>query len=114
VVLLAVVMALAIALRDAITSGPGRSFDWVPLVESLVNDLVFAAIAVFFLWAVPERLQRRRVLQLLHQLRSLAHVIDMHQLDKDPEQVKPDYHPTPKSLPPCSPPEACRVPRVDR
>ncbi len=99
VVLLSVLVALAIALRDAVISGPGHSFDWVPLVESLVNDLVFAAIAVFFLWAVPERLQRRRVLALLHQLRSLAHVIDMHQLDKDPEQVKPDYHPTPKSPP---------------
>jgi hypothetical protein len=69
------------------------------LVLSLVNDLVFAAVAVYFLWAVPERLQRRTVLALLHQLRSLAHVIDMHQLDKDPEQVKPDYHPTPKSPP---------------
>jgi hypothetical protein len=99
VVLVSVLVALALTLRDAVATGVGHTVDWVPLVESLVNDLVFAFIAVFFLWAVPERLQRRRVLVLLHQLRSLAHVVDMHQLDKDPEQVKPDYHPTPKSPP---------------
>ena len=66
----------------------------MPLVESVINDLVFAAIAVVFLWAFPERLERRTLLRLLHRLRSLAHVIDMHQLSKDPEQVSPAYTPT--------------------
>ena len=33
-----------------------------------------------------QRAQRQRMLRLLHQLRSLAHVVDMHQLTKDPEQ----------------------------
>lgn len=86
--------ALAFALRDAITRGTENSFDWVPLAESLINDVVFAAIAVFFLWAMPERLERRGLLDLLHRLRSLAHVVDMHQLDKDPEQARADYTPT--------------------
>src|SRR3954464_13157159 len=40
-----------------------------------------------FLWAFPERLERRTLLRMLHRLRSLAHVIDMHQLSKDPEQL---------------------------
>ena len=43
---------------------------------------------MFFLWSFPERLQRGRLLNLLHQLRSTAHVIDMHQLTKDPEQLR--------------------------
>ena len=64
------------------------------MVESLINDVVFAAIAVLFLWAMPERLERRALLDLLHRLRSLAHVVDMHQLDKDPEQARSDYTPT--------------------
>ncbi len=85
---------LGLALRDAFTRGTDHSFDWVPLVESLINDLVFTAIAVFFLWAMPERLERRTLLDLLHRLRSLAHVVDMHQLDKDPEQARADYTPT--------------------
>jgi hypothetical protein len=31
--------------------------------------------------------KRRRVLRALHELRSLAHIIDMHQLTKDPERL---------------------------
>lgn len=62
--------------------------DWLPLIETVVNDLVFAGVAVFFLRAVPERLERNRVLRILHRLRSLAHVVDMHQLDKVPERLE--------------------------
>jgi len=97
VVVLLALVALALALRDAFTRGPTNSFDWVPLAESLINVLVFTALAVFFLWAMPERLERRTLLDLLHRLRSLAHVVDMHQLDKDPEQARSDYTPTSKS-----------------
>ena len=70
----------------------------MPLVESVINDLVFSAIAMLFLWAFPERLERRTLLRLLHRLRSLAHVIDMHQLSKDPEQVSPTYTRTAESV----------------
>jgi hypothetical protein len=94
----ATAVALAFTLRSAVTDGLARTADWVPLVESVVNDLVFAAIAMVFLWAVPERLERRALLRLLHRLRSLAHVIDMHQLSKDPEQVSPTYTPTAQSV----------------
>ena len=94
VIVLLAVGALGFALRDLITKGTEKSFEWVPLVESLINDVVFAAIAVFFLWAMPERLERRALLDLLHRLRSLAHVVDMHQLDKDPERARSDYTPT--------------------
>jgi hypothetical protein len=92
------VVALAFSLRSAVIDGLARTADWVPLTESLVNDLVFAAIAVVFLWAFPERLERRDLLRLLHRLRSLAHVIDMHQLSKDPEQTSPNYTPTAQSV----------------
>jgi hypothetical protein len=43
-------------------------------------------------------LERRTLLRLLHRLRSLAHVIDMHQLSKDPEQLSPTYVPTAQSV----------------
>lgn len=98
VIIAATLIALVISLRSAVINGLARTTDWVPLVESVVNDLVFAAIAVVFLWAFPERLERRSLLRLLHRLRSLAHVIDMHQLSKDPEQVSPSYVPTAESV----------------
>jgi hypothetical protein len=79
--------------------GVRRSIDWLPLIETTINDLVYAAIALFFLYSLPERLQRGRSLTVLHQLRSLAHVIDMHQLTKDPERLRSDFQRTSASVP---------------
>ena len=98
VIIAATLFLLAVSLRPAVTDGLAKSTEWVPLAESVVNDLVFVVIAVVFLWAFPERLERRALLRLLHRLRSLAHVIDMHQLSKDPEQVSPTYTPTAQSV----------------
>ena len=98
VIVIATLSALAFSLRSVVIDGLEHTADWVPLVESVINDLVFAAIAVVFLWAFPERLERRSLLRLLHRLRSLAHVIDMHQLSKDPEQLRPEYTPTTESV----------------
>jgi hypothetical protein len=56
-------------------------------VEAAVNNLVFVAIAIFFLLGVEARIKRARALKELHVLRSLAHVVDMHQLTKDPERL---------------------------
>jgi hypothetical protein len=56
----------------------------VQALESLVNDVVFAGVAVWFVWSLEGRLKRRRALDALAELRALAHVVDMHQLTKDP------------------------------
>ena len=95
VLVAAAVFALVAAFRTAL-SGP--SIDWIPLADSLVNDIVFVAIAVYFLVALPDRLERRRLLGLLHRLRSLAHVIDMHQLTKDPDRLRPGWQSTSQSV----------------
>ena len=59
----------------------------VQLVDSGINDIVFLAVAIFFLVTLEGRLKRRRALRTIHQLRSIAHVVDMHQLTKDPERL---------------------------
>jgi hypothetical protein len=59
----------------------------VQATESLINDLVFLGIAVFFLTSLEDRVKRRRALTALHRLRSIAHIVDMHQLTKDPERL---------------------------
>ena len=53
-------------------------------IEAAANLLVLMGAALFFLITVEERLKRRRALKALHELRSIVHVIDMHQLTKDP------------------------------
>lgn len=68
--------------------------DGVQALESLVNDVVFAGITIWFVWGIEARRKRSRALRLLVELRALAHVIDMHQLAKDPEDV---LAPTPSS-----------------
>jgi hypothetical protein len=91
----AAVVAVVIVVRDALDTAAGRtSVDWLPVVESAVNDAAFAALAVFFLLTASQRLDRRVLLAELHRLRSLAHVIDMHQLTKDPERLLSQPPPT--------------------
>lgn len=97
---LATMIALIIVVRDALRLADGRnSVDWLPVIESAVNDLAFAAVAMFFLLTLGQRLERRAVLAELYRLRSLAHVIDMHQLTKDPERMLSKPSPTDVSIP---------------
>jgi hypothetical protein len=53
-------------------------------IEAAANLTVLMGAAVFFLVRIEERVKRRRALSALHELRSIVHVIDMHQLTKDP------------------------------
>ncbi|MGL5809114.1 MAG: hypothetical protein ACRCYQ_04130 [Nocardioides sp.] len=97
-VLAITIVGLFLAFRGIPGSALLEPLEWVQLVESTINDLVFAGIAVFFLYAIPMRLERNRLLALLHRLRSLAHIVDMHQLAKDPEQLRDSYAPTSESV----------------
>src|SRR5262249_57424584 len=53
-------------------------------IEAAANLAVLMGAALFFLFRIEERIKRRRALGALHELRSIVHVIDMHQLTKDP------------------------------
>jgi hypothetical protein len=56
-------------------------------VESAAQDVIFLSVAIYFLLTVETRINRRISLRALHRLRSIVHIVDMHQLTKDPEQV---------------------------
>lgn len=56
-------------------------------LEAAVGDIVFVGVAVYFLLSVEARIKRRRALVVIHELRAMAHIIDMHQLSKDPERL---------------------------
>jgi len=70
-----------------IESGSLSAPDLVQGLEAAVNLLILFGGAVWFVLSLEERIKRRRALDALHGLRSLAHVIDMHQLTKDPTIV---------------------------
>lgn len=57
-------------------------------VESGAQDLIFLSVAVYFLFTLETRLNRRKSLLALRQLRNIVHIVDMHQLTKDPEPLR--------------------------
>ena len=56
-------------------------------VDAAVNEIILLGLALVFMTSMEARFKRRRALSVLHRLRGLAHVVDMHQLTKDPEFV---------------------------
>lgn len=59
----------------------------VQAVEAATQDVIFLSLAVWFLFTLEGRVKRRVALAQLHRLRSVVHVVDMHQLTKDPERL---------------------------
>jgi len=66
-------------------------------LDAVVNLLLLSFAAIWFVLTLETRLKRRRVLKDLYVLRSLAHVIDMHQLTKDPTIILGGGAPTQSS-----------------
>jgi hypothetical protein len=55
-------------------------------LEAALSAIGIIGAAIFFLLTYENRVKRNRLLRDLHQLRSLAHIVDMHQLTKDPDR----------------------------
>ena len=86
--ILGLVVLLLVAASLTMRAPAGMTLpDILQTIEAGINDVVFFGIAVFFFVTVEGRVKRRRALAMLHQLRSLAHIVDMHQLTKDPERL---------------------------
>ncbi len=66
-------------------------------IEALINIVVLTGAAIFFLSTLESRWKRQRAISHLHELRSIVHVIDMHQLTKDPSTTLRNARPTPSS-----------------
>jgi hypothetical protein len=93
-----IVAGLLFVLANA--SWPGSGFDLVVLVqvsEAGLNVFIVLSAAILFLFTAETRIKRRRALKAIHELRALAHVIDMHQLTKDPERLLARRKETPSS-----------------
>lgn len=56
-------------------------------LEAAANAVFLLGAALLFLVTLESRIKRSRVLTAVNELRAISHVIDMHQLTKDPSQV---------------------------
>lgn len=58
--------------------------DVANLIDTTINELVLITAALVFLIGIEVRVKRRKVVRCISRLRCLAHIIDAHQLTKDP------------------------------
>jgi len=58
--------------------------NFITTSEALFNELVLIGAAIFFMVTIETRVKRKKASKFLNELRVIAHVIDMHQLTKDP------------------------------
>lgn len=84
IVAILAVLFIAISALDFKQTQFGIS-DFVSLSEAAINELILIGAAVVFITTYEVRRKRQRVISSLNKLRSIAHVIDAHQLTKDPD-----------------------------
>lgn len=89
--LIGLVLWVTISFAHMADGRSGNLSDLLQAIDAAINELIFLALAMFFLTSLESRFKRRHALRMLHRFRSLAHVVDMHQLTKDPEYL---LHPT--------------------
>lgn len=91
IILLLVTMTLGLAWGiyslDPREPGFERLDDIVAFFQATVESVIFVGLGVAFLVTLESRWKRKRALTAIHELRVLAHLVDMHTLDKDPIYV---------------------------
>jgi hypothetical protein len=95
VVIVVLLGSLFISARLPTTAGDVASL--AELLETIMNDLFLIGASIFFLVTVEGRIKRRRALRFLRELRAMAHIVDMHQLTKDPDRLTMEGADTPSS-----------------
>jgi type VI protein secretion system component VasF len=102
--LVAVIVALAIGLLvyvvrliDFSKTNADSVYSVLQGIEATFNIVVLGGAALIFLVTAERRVAERRALRALSELRSIVHVIDMHQLTKDPSYLLGDGKPTANS-----------------
>ena len=75
----------------------GDYAEFIQTFEASTSSVVFVGAAIIFLVSWENRIKRERALKAIHELRAIAHIVDMHQLTKDPESY---FAPDRVALPP--------------
>jgi hypothetical protein len=67
--------------------GPMDFVDFIAVLEPALGATVFMTAYFVFVSTFENRWKQQAALRAVNELRSLAHIIDMHQLTKDPERM---------------------------
>ena len=74
-----------------ITSITGDVSNVVQGLEAAINTVIFVSVGAYSFATIERRIKRSDALRNLHSLRSVIHIIDMHQLTKDPATLADGY-----------------------
>lgn len=66
----------------------GNPGEFIQSFQAAIESSVFLGAAILFLLGWEIRIKRRRILTCLHELRTMAHLVDMHQLPKTPDTIR--------------------------
>jgi len=80
-------LAQLIRLVDFTKTTPDNVYTLVQGIDAVIHIIFVTGGLLFFLVTVEDRLKRQRALKAIHELRSIIHVIDMHQLTKEPASI---------------------------
>lgn len=88
VLILIAVLAFVESLVQLDVSADGLNLaDLVQMIDSGLNSLVLIGAGILFLVTLENRRKRNRVIHSVNRLRCIAHIVDMHQLTKDPDSM---------------------------
>lgn len=59
--------------------------NFIQSFEAMLSIFVFLGLTLIFILNWESRIKQKRAVSALHELKFLAHIVDMHQLTKDPE-----------------------------
>ncbi len=62
----------------------------ITVSEALVSETAMIGASFYFLYKLEDLMKQKHILNALHELRIIAHIIDMHQLTKDPSYILSD------------------------
>lgn len=88
--IIAIIVVLAIALLMALFQWTSNIHGWADVIQTMdagVNEMIFLGLTLWFFIKLEPRIRREAIMKSLHRLRSMAHVVDMHQLTKDPSYL---------------------------
>ncbi|MBI4558200.1 MAG: hypothetical protein HY706_11510 [Candidatus Hydrogenedentes bacterium] len=92
---IACIVVVALAGLSSVTGVPRFTIlEFVQASEASINLLIFLSIAVYFFWTLELKRKRSKVVHAVNRLRDMAHIIDMHQLTKDPSGLAQVSRPT--------------------
>jgi hypothetical protein len=88
----AVVLVIALTftfqpLSELFSNRQGEPGNFLQALEAVMSGAFLLGLWLLFLITFEQRYKRSRALSAIHELRAMAHVVDMHQLTKDPSYI---------------------------